>query len=692
MKFILCLLAIFCTFNAMFTQNVNTENILILRDEFGVPYIYSKTDAEAAYALAWVQCEDNFYDVQESLLGSEQMLGSVTGKEGAILDALSFIVHAEKTVSELYDTSFSSDFKKIIEAYTAGVNQYAAIHPKEIRRRKLFPITTHDIIETYLLNLSLISMVQNDIIRMFENKLGIYTRYSLPAGSNGFAIAPHKTVEDKTYMIANSHQPLEGFAAWYEVQINSDEGWQFHGATFAAGIVPFIGTNSHLGWTHTVNYDDLDDVYALEMHPEKKNFYKYDDEWLELEERKLKIKVKLAGIRLPISRTFYECKYGTVIKNKSGYYAIRFPANQVIGAAEQQYKMNKAKNIEEYKAAINMQQLPSLNFIYGDKDGNILFLANGLFPERNQNYDWRQVLPGNTSETFWEPIFKPISELNMVENPSSGYVFNMNNSGFDCTGPENNPNPKDFDPTIGYQMGVTARSIRFQELMKDEELISYEDLKRLKYDSKMSFPLHTRSIMNLDEIRQLNAQEYPEIADVIEKIKRWNGSTAAENREAAIISLGVQYLLDYMDGHKISELNKALPKEEFANALKFAKKHLLKHYGRIDIELGDLQKHVRGDVELPIWGIPEVITQMYTEPYKKGMYRTVLGESFILFATYDKDGLERIETVNCFGSSANEDSPHYTDQMEMFVNKELKQVYFAKEKNLRRALQTYHPK
>ena len=151
-------------------------------------------------------------------------------------------------------------------------------------------------------------------------------------------------------------------------------------------------------------------------------------------------------------------------------------------------------------------------------------------------------------------------------------------------------------------------------------------------------------------------------------------------------------MLDYMDGHKISELNKALPKEEFANALKFAKKHLLKHYGQIDIELGALQKHVRGDVELPIWGIPEAITQMYTEPYKKGMYKTVLGESFILFATYDKEGLERIETVNCFGSSANEDSPHYTDQMEMFVNKELKQVYFDKEKNLQRALKTYHPK
>jgi len=60
MKFLLSLLTVFCTFNTMLAQDVNTENILILRDEFGVPYIYSKTDAEAAYALAWVQCEDNF--------------------------------------------------------------------------------------------------------------------------------------------------------------------------------------------------------------------------------------------------------------------------------------------------------------------------------------------------------------------------------------------------------------------------------------------------------------------------------------------------------------------------------------------------------------------------------------------------------------------------------------------------------
>lgn len=672
-------------------QTINTENILILRDEFGVPYIYTKTDAEAAYAIAWVQCEDNFYDVQESLLGSEQMLGSVTGKDGAILDALSFIVNAEPVVDSLYDSAFSPAFKLIIDAYVQGINRYAETHPDEIRHKKLFPITNHDIIETYLLNLSLISMVQNDIVRVFQNKMSAYTDYVVPSGSNGFAFAPHKTEEGKTYMVANSHQPLEGFAAWYEFQVNTEEGWHFHGATFAAGIVPAIGTNPNLGWTHTVNYDDHDDIYELEMHPKKKNLYKFDDEWLPLVKRKMKIKVKLLGIPIPISKTFYKCKYGTVIKNKSGYYAIRFPANMVVGAAEQQYRMNKAENFEEYKAAINMQQLPSLNFVYGDKDGNIMFLANGLFPERNPDYDWRQVLPGNTSETLWEPQFKPISELNYLENPPSGYVFNMNNSSYDCTGPEDNPNPSQFDPTIGYQEGATARSNRFQELMEQEGLVSYDDLKRMKYDLTMSFPLHTRAIMNLDEIRQLDAAEHPELADVIAKVKAWDGSTDVANREAAIISLCVQHLLKYLKDEGIADFNNTIPKEVFVDALSFAKKHLLKYFGTIDIAMGDLQKHVRGDVELPIWGIPEVIAQMYTKPYKKGMYQSVLGESYILFATYGKDGVEKIETINCFGSSAREDSPHYTDQMEMFVNQELRPVYFDKDKNLQRATQAYRP-
>jgi len=81
--------------------------------------------------------------------------------------------------------------------------------------------------------------------------------------------------------------------------------------------------------------------------------------------------------------------------------------------------------------------------------------------------------------------------------------------------------------------------------------------------------------------------------------------------------------------------------DEFVKALHFAQKHLNKHFGSLEIPLGDLQKHIKGNKEYPIWGVPEVITQMYTKPYKKGKYKSHLGESFILFATYGKDGVEK---------------------------------------------------
>lgn len=105
-----------------------------------------------------------------------------------------------------------------------------------------------------------------------------------------------------------------------------------------------------------------------------------------------------------------------------------------------------------------------------------------------------------------------------------------------------------------------------------------------------------------------------------------------------------------------------------------------------------MYKHIRGDREYLIWGVPEVITQMYTKPYKKGKYKSYLGESFVLFATYGKDGVEKIETINCYGTSNKKYSVHYTDQMELFVNKQLKPITMNKKEILEKAVRIYHPK
>lgn len=136
----------------------------------------------------------------------------------------------------------------------------------------------------------------------------------------------------------------------------------------------------------------------------------------------------------------------------------------------------------------------TINTAYSDKEGNIMYLSNGLFPNRDPNYNWKKIVPGDTNTTLWEAKFKPVEDLISVTNPECGYVFNMNNTGYDCTCAAQNPNPNDYDKTMGLQTSRTARSIRFHALIDTFQKVSYKDFKSKKYDSNLEFPLYTRAI------------------------------------------------------------------------------------------------------------------------------------------------------------------------------------------------------
>ena len=76
---------------------------------------------------------------------------------------------------------------------------------------------------------------------------------------------------------------------------------------------------------------------------------------------------------------------------------------------------------------------------------------------------------------------------------------------------------------------------------------------------------------------------------------------------------------------------------------------------------------------------------------KKGFYKLSSGDGYIIFSKFSKSGVE-INTVNAYGASSHPDSPHYTDQMQMFVDKKLKQMYLDMSKYDPKTLNTYHPK
>ena len=689
-------LTLLCYVDSM--AQINVANVEIVRDNWGVPHIFGKTDAEVAYGLAWATCEDDFNTVQHLLLAANGRLGEVTGKNGALLDFMGKITRVSEEVESRYDGDFSAEYKVYLSAYAQGLNRFAETHPKEVLRKGLFPISAKDVVKCNTLTLIFLTNVYVEIQQIFTRSIVLYERNikyegNLPDGSNAFAFNANKTKNGHTYLAINSHQPLEGLFSWYEAHLVSEEGLNILGGTFPGGANIFHGVNENLAWAATLNHPDLCDVYKLEMHPKKKLLYKFDDGYETLEPFKAKVKVKLGFIRLPITRKFYKSKHGTVIKNKDGYYALRFPANMDLAGTEQLYHMNKATSFKEYNEALEMGHFPGTNNIYADGKGNIQFASLGLFAYRDSSYDWLSVLPGNTSKTLWEEKFHPLSDLPCYVNPNSGYLFNTNGTPFVATADDENLKSADFNATFGYQdeTKINNRTIRAKQLISNYDKISWEDFKTIKYDRKFNDKMESYNINNMDMIEKLSTIKYPDLKDAIEVIRAWNHKADAENMEAALLIFTFNNLVDIILSKGMQYASNSLSEEQYVDALRKAAKHMKKHFGTLSIPLKDVQKHVRGDKEIGVGGAPDVLAAMMSKPYKNGKLKTFVGDSYIILVDFDAEGKPRIETVNVYGTSTHPESAHYTDQMELWAGQKTKPMTLDKAEIYKNAERVYHP-
>ena len=388
--------------NSLFGQ-INPNRISIVRDQFGVPHIYAETDKEASYGLAWAHAEDNFKTIQETFLPAVGKLGLHSGKDGATLDYVVQLLKCRE-VAENRIHILSTEVIAVIEGYIQGINEYAKRHPEEVLVKGSFPMTIMDYLTGYNLVIHFFSDTGQTLQALLTDnieplkELGDEKEKEKSIGSNAFAISRKKTTDGKTYLNINTHQPLEGPFSWYEAHINSEEGWNMLGSLFPGAPFPMIGSNENLGWTHTYNYPDLVDIYQLEMHPKKKNTYKLDDKWLDLEVFKAKISLKVLGIKIGFKKKVYWSAHGPVVKNKSGYFAFRSNALENISSIDQWYHMNKSNSWEEFKTAIEIEGLPRFNIMYADREDNIYYLSSGKIPKRIDGYDWGKVLPGNRSD------------------------------------------------------------------------------------------------------------------------------------------------------------------------------------------------------------------------------------------------------------------------------------------------------
>lgn len=666
------------------------QDVQIARDSWGVPHIKGKTDEDVVYGLAWAQCEDDFITLQEQMLASKGMLGEVKGRDGLMIDFGVKFMGIKEEVDKRYDTELSEDHKSLIESYMTAVNHFASIYPEEVILKDAFPLTPKEGLIGYLMGMANISGADAELRKIISNTLPD----APPSGSNAIAVSGRRTDSGHSFLAINSHQPLEGWYSWYEAHLYSDEGLNILGGTFPGGLMIFHGVNEYLGWAQTVNAADFTDVYKLRMHESKADHYYFDDQVLALTENVYWSWMKVAGIfKIPIRQKNYSSVYGPTFKTDQGVFAWRTTATRDIRLSQQWFAMNKAKNFSEFKQALSLIGIPSTNIVYADKEDNIFYISNGRLPVRDPDFDWSNVLPGDTSASLWAESYLPLDDLPQVENPPSGFVFNTNNSPFNATAPEDDADQTQSDLLHGFLPENTNnnRSVKLLELITQYPTLTYDDFKTIKYNTQYPDSLQSAYILNLELMLDVNPADHPDIADAVSMLNQWDRDTKIQNTHAALFFLSYKSLERTLKEDGRFKRGQLITENDCVKAITEGRHILLNKYGKLDVPLGDIQRHIRGNVNLPLRGGPDVLAAMYMKEVENNQYKGVAGESYIALVQFQKEGLPIIETVNAYGASAEPDSPHFTDQMDLFVNQQLKPMTLDIEQAFAEADTIYHP-
>ncbi len=681
----------------------------IRRDEFGVPHIYGKTDADVAYGVAQAHAEDDFTTLQDVVAMARGRYGALRGPEGAQVDFIYHLLGARETAQRRYPL-LPADTRALFEAYATGLNDYAAQHPGEVNLARLFPVNGLDVAAGFALRQPFFFGLGDVIGPLVEGKplrpesgpaipaavpaprptpppaatvepARATTAAAMPlpwgedgglAGSNAFVVAP-KASGGPSILVSNSHQPWRGGVAWYELVVESGEGWHFAGANFPGSPYPFLGHNRHLGWTNTVNRPDMVDVYKLVLD-ETGTKYRIGGKWVPLERRTVTLPVRFGPITLPIRKTIHRSAHGPVIINDRGAFAVRYGGIDKLDQLDAYYRLNKAKNLAEWQAQLARMAIPSTNFLYADEAGNIAYVYNAAIPQRQPGVNWRGILPGDDPSLIWTgPV--NYEALPKYVNPASGWLFNANNTPFYAAGPGSDLTAASVPPEMGVELDMTNRARRSWRLMREANRLDPTTLERIKFDMAYDETGYVSHMMNA--VRAVDPGGDRQLAQARALMLGWDRSADNVGRGDAIALI---VLKEFMSA---SYQHKKWPdaREELAKAAK----HLSRHFGRLDPPMGEVLRLRRGpgphSVDLPLDGGSDTLRASTTwDVAEDGRLAVKHGDSYILWAEWLPGQRVRSRSIQPYGAATTRpNSVHYTDQSTLFVGHRFKPVHFWRE-------------
>ena len=675
------------------------ENITIIRDSWGIPHVFGKTDADAVFGLIYAQCEDDFNRVEVNYINAMSDL------------RMRLFIDTEKAEA-IYQES-PDWMKKLLNAFADGANYYLATHPETkpkliTRFQPWMPLMFSegsiggDIESVSLKELAAFYDPENELAYTEIEEVKPYEKE--PTGSNGFAIAPLKSASGNALLWINPHT---SFYFRPEVHMASEEGLNAYGAVTWGQFFIYQGFNEHAGWMHTSSKADVIDEYAETIISKGDDlFYQYGTELKPLPPETIALGYK-EGDEIKIKEyTVYHTHHGPVIAERDGKWISVKLMNEPLKALTQSYMRTKATDYASFNKTMELYTNSSNNTVYADGDGNIAYYHGNFLPIRDTQFDWSSPVDGSNPATEWKGLHT-VEESVHVLNPANGWIQNCNATPFTVSG-DLSPKASDF-PTYMAPDFENFRGIHAVRVLKDSTNFTLDKLIAAGYDTYL--PAFEKLIPALVSAYEKTKEN--DLKEPVQLLKDWDYRYAEESVATTLSIYWAQVLRRIVEDRipkpqsdlaTMDFLAKKTSDVEKLEALRNAMDLLQTDFGTWNIAWGEINRfqRVTGDIVQPFDdskpSIPIAYTSSYwgslaaygSRPYNgtKKWYGT-RGNSFVAAVEFG----ERIKakSVLAGGVSGDPNSPHFIDQAEMYRRGEFKEVLFYREDIEKKAERTYHP-
>ena len=688
------------------------ENVTIIRDDFGVPHIYGKTDADAVFGLLYAQCEDDFNRVEQNYIWAIGRLAEVEGEEAIYSDLRANLFMTKDEAIAAYNSS-PDWLKKLYDAFADGINYYLYTHP-EVKPRLLTRF------EPWMPMYFSEGSIGGDIERISTRKIKAFYESGMeipelqlqkieekkemeePQGSNGIAISGDLTQSGDAMLLINPHT---SFYFRGEVHVVSEEGLNAYGAVTWGQFFVYQGFNEKTGWMHTSTYTDvMDEFKETVVTYDNKLLYQYGEELRQIYTLETTLKYIENGSLKERTFPMYRTHHGPITHAVDGQWAASAMLWDPPKALAQSFIRTKQDGYEGFRRMMDMRTNSSNNTVYADASGNIAYFHGNFIPRRDNTIDYTKPVDGSNPKTDWQGLHQ-VDECILLLNPENGWLQNCNSTPYTAA-MEYSPKRGDY-PKYMSRDQENFRGVHAIELLKDKSGYTIDSLIALAHDPYL--PAFEALIPGL--IKAYDTNPISKLKEPIEVLRNWNFNTSASSVAMTLAhyygtqtykeaerpdGMYAMQLVQYW-GSTSSNLEKLALFQETVDKLKT-------DFGTWQIPWGEVNRYQRlnGAIRQPFddakpsipisfasgrWGALAAYGARYDNNTKK-IYGT-RGNSFA--AVVEFGDAVKAKSILAGGQSGDPNSPHFDDQTSHYANANWKNVAFYKEDVLKRAKKTYHP-